>query len=85
MDQRVTSDAILKELIIEANRFKRFGDAALMLRQCSEVDLDAFKPTLTVISEEESNHDLLQAAANREHDEDNKVWKKRKQDYDNTH
>jgi hypothetical protein len=85
MDQRVTYDAILKELIIEANRFKGFGDAALMLKQNSEVDLEEFKPTLTVIALEEKNHDLLQAAANREYDEDNKVWKKRKQDYENTH
>jgi hypothetical protein len=38
MEQRVTYDAILKELIIEANRFKGFGDAALMLKQKAEVD-----------------------------------------------
>jgi hypothetical protein len=85
MDQRVTYDAILKELIVEANRLKGFGDAALTLKLNREIDLDELKPKLTVVSEEESNRDLLQAGANREYDEDNKFWEKRQQDHDNTH
>jgi hypothetical protein len=85
MDQRITYDAILKKLIIDANRFKGYGDAALMLKTNHEIDLDLHKPELIIIPEGVENRDVKQKAADKEYDDDIKEWKKRKHEYDNVH
>jgi hypothetical protein len=85
MHQRVTYDAIVKKLIIDANRFKGFGDAALMLMSNHEIDLELHRPDVPIIPEKTEDREVRQKAADKEYEDDLKEWKKRKHLYENVH